>query len=137
MTPLSPRQESGSDSSSRPPSAVPATPPPDTPSTLPPKEKKRMSLADYKKRRQICVSDCVTRKDSPLDLCPGQPLSLPVLPGLESYNVNPVLSQLHKLEKLEKEHKENKKKGNETLVFYIEIVITRLLLLLLVCYCYY
>ena len=94
-------------------------------------------LSDSDTYRTRCVSDCVTRKDSPLDLCPGQPLSLPVLPGLESYNVNPVLSQLHKLEKLEKEHKENKKKGNETLVSYIEIVITSLLLLLPVCYCYY
>ena len=78
-----------------------------------------MSLADYKKRKQISVSEAPAypergeRRVSPLDevFHSDKPVSLPVLPGLEPYrhSDNPVLmTQLEKLEKLEKEHKENK-----------------------------
>jgi len=141
LTPLSPRPDSlaSSDSNSRPPSAASphtaphshATPPPtrvtppphDTGAPFPPKEKKRMSLADYKKRKQISVSEAPSqypergeRRVSPLDevFHSDKPVSLPVLPGLEPYrhSDNPVLmTQLEKLEKLEKEHKENKMKA--------------------------
>jgi hypothetical protein len=88
----------------------------DSTSKSKPKEKKRFSLADYKKRRQTegipiqsetSTSNRVDDRDGPVT--PTQDEELATLAAPPTLNTLPLFE---KLEKLEKAQKESKKKGN-------------------------